>query len=45
MTTYISLETAMRMVANAYLLSGVLLIAASYICWAAIEEIEKISDY
>ena len=44
MTTYISIETALRLLANAYLLSAVLLIAFSYIGLAVLETIEITSD-
>lgn len=41
MTTYILMETALRMLTNAYLLSLVLLIATSYIGLSAIEILES----
>ncbi len=41
MTTYIFFDDALRMLANAYLLSAVLLMAASGIGLAVIETIEK----
>ncbi len=41
MTTYILMETALRMLTNAYLLSLVLLIATSYIGLLVIEMIEE----
>ncbi len=41
MTTYILMETALRMLTNAYLLSVVLLIATSYIGLSVIEIIEE----
>ncbi|MEA5502890.1 hypothetical protein VB735_07170 [Halotia wernerae UHCC 0503] len=44
MTTYIFFEDALRMLTNAYLLSAVLLIAASGIGLAVIETIEKTGE-
>jgi hypothetical protein len=44
MTTYIFFDDALRMLTNAYLLSGVLLIAASSIGLAVIETIEKTGE-
>lgn len=41
MTTYLLMETALRMITNAYLLSIVLLIATSYIGLSVIEIIEQ----
>ncbi len=41
MTTYILMETALRLLTNAYLLSLVLLIATSYIGLSVIETIEQ----
>ncbi|HIK07091.1 MAG TPA: hypothetical protein IGS40_20765 [Trichormus sp. M33_DOE_039] len=41
MTTYIFFDEALRMLTNAYLLSTILLIAASGIGLAVIETIEK----
>ncbi|AFY49516.1 hypothetical protein Nos7524_3736 [Nostoc sp. PCC 7524] len=41
MTTYIFFDDALRMLTNAYLLSAILLIAASGIGLAVIETIEK----
>ncbi len=41
MTTYITVETALRMLANAYLVSVILLIAVSQIGLAVIEAIEN----
>ncbi|WP_009634574.1 hypothetical protein [Synechocystis sp. PCC 7509] len=41
MNTYILMETALRMLTNAYLLSLVLLIATSYIGLSVIETIEE----
>lgn len=45
MTTYIPFETALRMLANAYLVSVILLLAVSYIGWVALETIEKAGDH
>ncbi|MEH2285757.1 MAG: hypothetical protein V7K90_31325 [Nostoc sp.] len=44
MTTYIFFDQALRMLTNAYLISAVLLIAASSIGLAVIETIEKIGE-
>lgn len=44
MTSYITLETALRMLANTYLVSTLLLMAASYIGFAVIETIENAED-
>ncbi|MBN3908888.1 MAG: hypothetical protein HWQ35_20735 [Nostoc sp. NMS1] len=44
MTTYIFFGEALRMLTNAYLLSAVLLIAASGIGLAVIETIEKAEE-
>ncbi|MBD1925305.1 hypothetical protein H6F74_03250 [Trichocoleus sp. FACHB-90] len=44
MTTYITFETALRIIENAYLVSAGLLLAASYIGLTAIEKIEKSDD-
>lgn len=44
MTTYITFETALRMLENAYLASVILLLAASYLGLIAIDKIEKASD-
>ncbi|MFN6570580.1 hypothetical protein [Dendronalium sp. ChiSLP03b] len=44
MTTYIFFEDALRMLTNAYLLSAVMLIAASGIGLAVIETIEKTGE-
>jgi hypothetical protein len=44
MTTYIFFEDALRILTNAYLLSAVLLIAASGIGLAVIETIEKAGE-
>lgn len=44
MTTYIFFGDALRMLTNAYLLSGILLIAASGIGLAVIETIEKTGE-
>ncbi|MBW4685999.1 MAG: hypothetical protein KME40_13090 [Komarekiella atlantica HA4396-MV6] len=44
MTTYIFFDEALRMFANAYLVSGVLLIAASGIGLAVIETMEKTGE-
>lgn len=41
MTTYILMETALRILTNAYLVSLVLLIATSYIGLSVIEIIEE----
>lgn len=41
MTTYLLMETALKMITNAYLLSIVLLIATSYIGLSVIEVIEQ----
>ncbi|MBA2747664.1 MAG: hypothetical protein H0U45_02730 [Tatlockia sp.] len=41
MTTYIFMETALKIVTNAYLVSLVLLIATSYIGLSVIEIIEE----
>ncbi len=43
MTTYIFLDEALRMLVKAFLMSGVLMIAASGIGLAVIETIEKTS--
>lgn len=40
MTTYISFETALRMLANAYLVSVTVSLLASYIGWVLIETIQ-----
>ncbi|HEY9873172.1 MAG TPA: hypothetical protein V6D12_07035 [Candidatus Obscuribacterales bacterium] len=45
MTTYITLETALRMLANTYLASVILLLAASYIGFAVIETMENGDDH
>jgi hypothetical protein len=45
MTTYIFFDDALRMFTNAYLLSTVLLIAASSIGLAVIETIEKTGEH
>ncbi|MBU7586185.1 MAG: hypothetical protein KAF91_25515 [Nostoc sp. TH1S01] len=44
MTTYMFFDDALRMLTNAYLLSAVLLIAASGIGLAVIETIEKTGE-
>lgn len=44
MTTYITFETALRMLENAYLASVIFLLAASYLGLIAIDKIEKASD-
>lgn len=44
MTTYIFFETALRMLANAYLVSAVMLLALSYIALAVIETIEESNE-
>ncbi len=44
MTTYITVETALRMLENAYLASVIFVIAASYLGLVAIDKIEKASD-
>ncbi|MDH6056222.1 hypothetical protein [Umezakia ovalisporum] len=44
MTTYMFFEDALRMFANAYLLSAIMLIAASGIGLAVIETIEKTGE-
>ncbi|WP_191759159.1 MULTISPECIES: hypothetical protein [Nostocaceae] len=44
MTTYIFFDEALRMFANAYLISAVLLIAASGIGLAVIETMEKTGE-
>ncbi|MFM2064425.1 MAG: hypothetical protein RLZZ507_4096 [Cyanobacteriota bacterium] len=44
MTTYIFFDEALRMLTNAYLISAVVLIAASSIGLAVIETIEKTGD-
>ncbi|MBD2742950.1 hypothetical protein [Coleofasciculus sp. FACHB-1120] len=44
MTTYITFETALRMLENAYLASTIFLLAASYLGLVAINKIEKASD-
>ncbi|MCC5638502.1 hypothetical protein LC593_22240 [Nostoc sp. CHAB 5844] len=44
MTTYIFFDDALRMLTNAYLLSAVMLIAASGIGLAVIETIEKTGE-
>jgi hypothetical protein len=41
----IPLTTALQMFACAYLTSGIMLFAASYICWAVIETIEETSNH
>lgn len=40
MTTFVPFETALQMLAVAYLVSAVVLVAASYIGWVAIETLE-----
>jgi hypothetical protein len=45
MTTYIFFDEALRMLTNAYLISVVVLIAASSIGLAVIETIDKIGDH
>ncbi|MBW4564030.1 MAG: hypothetical protein KME32_23395 [Mojavia pulchra JT2-VF2] len=44
MTTYIFFDGALQMLANAYLISAILLIAASGIGLAVIETIEKTAE-
>jgi threonine/homoserine/homoserine lactone efflux protein len=44
MTTYISLATALQILENAFVFSAILLVGVSYLGWAAIETIEKITD-
>jgi hypothetical protein len=44
MTTYIFFDQALRMLTNAYLISAVLLIAASSIGLAVVEAIEKTGE-
>jgi len=44
MTTYIFFDDALRMFANAYLISAILLIAASGIGLAVIETMEKTGE-
>jgi hypothetical protein len=44
MTTYIFFDQALRMLTNAYLISAVLLIAASSIGLAVVETIEKTGE-
>ena len=41
MTTYMTLETALRIVENSFLVSAIALIAVSYIGLAIIETLEK----
>jgi hypothetical protein len=41
MIDYIPFETALRMLAAAYVASAILLLAATYIGWAVIETIEE----
>ncbi len=45
MTTYIFFDEALRMLTNAYLISVIVLIAASSIGLAVIETIDKIGDH
>lgn len=45
MTTYIFFNQAIRMLTNAYLISAILLIAASSIGLAVIETIEKTGEH
>ncbi|AFZ57441.1 hypothetical protein H6G54_26230 [Anabaena cylindrica FACHB-243] len=45
MTTYMFFDDALRMLANAYLISAILLIAASSIGLAVIETIEKTGEH
>ncbi|MBD2294502.1 hypothetical protein H6G06_13700 [Anabaena sphaerica FACHB-251] len=45
MTTYIFFDEALRMLTNAYLISAILLIAASSIGLAVIETIEKTGEH
>jgi hypothetical protein len=45
MTSYITLETALRMLSNTYLVSVVLIMAASYFGLAVIETMEKSADH
>jgi hypothetical protein len=45
MTTYIFFDDALRMLANTYLISAVLLIAVSSIGLAVIETIEKTGEH
>lgn len=45
MTTYIFFEDALRMLTNTYLVSALLLIAASSIGLAVIETIEKSGEH
>ncbi|BAZ82271.1 MAG: hypothetical protein ACKO9I_13730 [Sphaerospermopsis kisseleviana] len=45
MTTYIFFDEALRMLTSAYLISAVLLIAASGIGLAVIETIEKTGEH
>ncbi|AFZ23290.1 hypothetical protein Cylst_0966 [Cylindrospermum stagnale PCC 7417] len=45
MTTYIFSDHALQMLVNAYLISGILLIAASAIGLAVIETIEKTGEH
>ena len=41
MTTFVPFETALQMLAVAYVVSAVVLVAASYIGWVAIETLEE----
>ncbi len=41
MTTYVPFENALQMLAVAYVVSAVVLLAASYIGWVAIETLEE----
>jgi hypothetical protein len=41
MVAYISLETALRIVETAYLVSAIFLLGASYIGWMMMESSEK----
>ncbi|MEA5550046.1 hypothetical protein VB713_03460 [Anabaena cylindrica UHCC 0172] len=45
MTTYMFFDDALRMLTNAYLISAILLIAASSIGLAVIETIEKTGEH
>jgi hypothetical protein len=41
MTTFVPFETALQMLAVTYVVSAVVLLAASYIGWATIEILEE----
>ncbi|MGB3203507.1 MAG: hypothetical protein WBB28_00810 [Crinalium sp.] len=45
MTTYMTLETALRIVENSFLVSAIALIAVSYIGLAIIDTLEKSQEH